>query len=80
MKNKQSEFISAMLHSNGLIKPETKKCSMCNQIKPIGEFSKNFRRSDNRISACKVCVEKIEKPKRVNKKMERDWFKEFMPI
>ena len=37
-----------------------KKCSNCNQIKPLNEFHKQKGRSDGRRSHCKVCV-KIKK-------------------
>lgn len=38
-----------------------KRCSMCREVKPVGEFHKNKYRKDGLQNCCKICMWEISK-------------------
>jgi len=81
MRNyKPSGFISAMLHSDGVVKVERKTCILCGFPKPIKQFYKNPKNADGHSNECAECSLEISNKKYAKKKEEKEFYKQFSPI
>ena len=47
-----------------------KRCSKCLEEKPKGEFYRNHKSSDGRLSACKECLKVADRIRRSEKRLE----------
>ena len=69
-----------MLHSSVTVTPTHKTCDKCLVPKAIAEFRRADRNADGRRNTCKECMNKQAKPALLEKKKEKDYWSQFMPI
>lgn len=47
---------------------DTKRCSMCGEVKPLDDFGRIWNRADGRQNYCKQCAREYQKRHREKKK------------
>ena len=54
----QRDFFSLLTYVERVVVGETKKCKICNEVKPYKDFNKHIGHKDNLDTRCRSCIKK----------------------